>query len=557
MKKIPLKYWIVGGLLLVMIGVVIYLSAQPQDITSQLTEWYKATFPRFIVNPRFFGYPTLIRESAHIYEYFLVGLLVAILFANSKHRGRRMIYAILLCAVISNLDQLSKPFLSGREYDAKDLIYDALGYVTAILLVNLVHVLFLKYRKMKNEEKELRQQKKEMQKNISGILIAALWETPYHIPADINWELLYQELKIQAVASLSEPWRAQCNQIPVAITEQWQANNKRQMAHFLRLLYAQAALVRLLQEKGLHPVILKGCAAAIYYPQPELRTMGDVDLLMPPEEFDRCLQIMTEDGYVIPKKEHFKGYHVEMLKGGMHFEVHHKPAGVEENERGEYFMQLILQGFSNIKYNEVSQSMIPMLPPLQNGLVLLLHIEKHLKEGLGLRQIIDWMFFAKEYLTDKAWEEDYRPVFSKGRLEELAIAVTRMCQIYFGLPEENMSWCEKADAKVCENLLAYILEQGNFGIKEKNTGPGANVLSRNGTGINFIKSLQRNGARNWKALEKYPQLRCFAWAYQICHYVKGAFLREKSFARTWQDFRTATKRKRLLKKLGMYQSKVG
>lgn len=549
MKKIPLKFWIVGSLLLVTLGVVVYLSAQPQEITSQLTEWYKATFPRFIVNPRFFGYPTLIRESAHIYEYFLVGLLVAILFANSKHRGRRMIYAILLCAVISNLDQLSKPFLSGREYNAKDLIYDALGYITAILLVNLVHVLFLKYKKMKKQEKKLLQQKKKMQKNISGILTSSLWNTPYPISADVDWELLYQELKVQAVASLSESWRAQCNELPVAVSEQWRNDNKRQMAHFLRLLYAQEEIIHLLQEEGVHPVILKGCAAAIYYPQPELRTMGDIDLLVLPEEFDQSLQVMTQHGYVIPKEENLKRYHVNLFKDGVHFELHHKPAGVEENERGEYFMQWILQGLSNVEQREVSQSVVPMLPTLQNGLVLLLHIEKHLKEGLGLRQIIDWMFFAEKHLQDEAWETEYQPVFSKGNIEELAIVVTRMCQIYLGLPEKNMTWCANADSKLCENLFDYIMEQGNFGKKKQGTEYGAGVLTRNGSGLDFLKNLQKNGEHNWKALEKHPKLRCFAWIYQICYYICKAFSRENAIKKLWSDFKVAKRRKRLLKKI--------
>lgn len=556
MKKIPFKYWLVGGLLVILLGLVVYLSAQPAELTSQLTAWYKETFPRWIVNPRIFGHPTTIRHAAHMYEYFLVGAVVGVLFAKSDKRGRRMLMALLICIVISNVDQLSKPYLSGREYDTVDLIYDAMGYVTAILFVNLVHAIFFKYKKEKKEKEELLIEKKMMQQAVTGILTASLWKGDYEIPAEADWKNIYQELKTQAVASLAEPWRAQCNEISVAVSEQWRNDNKRQMAHFLRLLYAQEEVIRLLQEEGLHPVILKGCAAAIYYPQPELRTMGDIDIFVSPEEFDQSLQVMIQHGYAIPKGENFKRYHVNLFKDGMHFELHHKPAGIEENERGEYFMHFILQGFSNIKYNEVSQSMIPMFPPLQNGLVLLLHIEKHLKEGLGLRQIIDWMFFAEEYLTDAAWETEYQPVFSKGKIEELAVIVTRMCQIYLGLSEKNMTWCANADPKLCESLFAYIMEQGNFGVKERSTSHGANVLSRNGTGVNFFKTLQRNGERNWDLLKRYPKLKCFAWAYQICYYVRSAFSREHAIARTWKDFRAATKRKRLLKKLGMYQSKV-
>ena len=45
-----------------------------------------------------------------------------------------------------------------------------------------------------------------------------------------------------------------------------------------------------------------------------------------------------------------------------------------------------------------------MFPPLENGLVLLGHINQHLEEGLGLRQILDWALYVDKALDDDAWE---------------------------------------------------------------------------------------------------------------------------------------------------------
>lgn len=556
MKKTYLKYLLVGLLLVGILCTIVYLSGQSSDETSQLTEWYSTTFPYWIVYPEIFGYTVTLRDSAHIYEYLLLGLIVATLLVKQKHRFWRMGGAVLLCALISNLDQLSKPFLSGREYDAGDLIYDAIGYVTDILLVNLVHALYLKHKNSKEEKKMVLQERKMMHQALFDIVKASLWNTPCELPDSADLNVLHEEMHMQAIAALPDGWVKQSVSLPPALAEKWKKENMRQIMFFLRILYLQDALINLLETEGLHPVILKGCAAAVAYPQPELRAMGDVDILVPLEEFDRCLQIMTAHGYTIPVEEHFKGYHVNLRKDGIHFELHHRPAGVEDNQRGEYLMQVITQGFQSIAKREVSECTVPMLPPLQNGMVLLLHIEKHLKEGLGLRQIIDWMMFAHNHLDDDTWKNAYQTVFAKGGLEELAMTVTRMCQIYLGLSTEKITWCAKADRKLCDSLMEYIMEQGNFGVKERKTGHGANVLSRNGIGMDFIKNLQRNGERNWKVLEKYPNLRCFAWTYQICHYVYSAFFRENAITRTWQDFKTSTKRKHLLKKLGMYQTRV-
>ena len=54
---------------------------------------------------------------------------------------------------------------------------------------------------------------------------------------------------------------------------------------------------------------------------------------------------------------------------------------------------------------ELDDFLIPVLPSLQNGLVLMLHIVKHLKSGLGLRQIIDWMMYVDKQLDNEKWEE--------------------------------------------------------------------------------------------------------------------------------------------------------
>lgn len=537
MKKIPLKFWIVGSLLLVMLGVVVYLSAQPREITSQLTQWYKDTFPRFIVNPRFFGYPTLIRESAHIYEYFAVGLLVAILLTNGKHRGRRILYALLICVAISNLDQLSKPFLSGREYNPKDLIYDAMGYITAILVVNLVDIVRLRYKKEKEQEQVMKQAREAIMQPVFTALKAALWNLPYDVPNVELAESMHKEMKLQAVAGLVSP-----------LMPQWKKESMGQIMFFLQLAHEQNELIQLLQHEGLHPVIVKGCAAAVYYPQPELRAMGDIDVLVPVVEFEQALQVMVANQYTIWEEERFNNYHVNLRKHNIHFELHHKPAGIEEDARGSALMQMIAEGFSNIEEREVSGYMVPMLPPLQNGLVLLLHIEKHLKEGLGLRQIIDWMLFVNQHITDEDWETEYRAVFAAVKLETLAVTVTRMCQLYLGLSEE-FTWCHSASQSVCQNLMSYIIEQGNFGEKKKREEYGANVLTRNGSGIQFFKNLQKNGEQNWAILPKHPKLRCFAWAYQICHYVKQIFSREDPIGTTVKDLIVAGKRKRLLKKL--------
>lgn len=85
---------------------------------------------------------TNIRRVAHTVEFFFVGLFasttVACLGECLPCARFRYALAALFCAVCSVGDQVHKIFVPGRHFDMIDLGFDAVGYVTAMLLVLLV-----------------------------------------------------------------------------------------------------------------------------------------------------------------------------------------------------------------------------------------------------------------------------------------------------------------------------------------------------------------------------------------------------------------------------------
>ena len=60
-------------------------------------------------------------------------------------------------------------------------------------------------------------------------------------------------------------------------------------------LWEQQELGKVLQ--GIPYLVLKGACAAIYYPDPMRRTLGDIDLLVPPEHFAAAYRAMEKAGY--------------------------------------------------------------------------------------------------------------------------------------------------------------------------------------------------------------------------------------------------------------------
>lgn len=86
-----------------------------------------------------------IRRVAHTVEFFFVGLFASLVAACLDKRVSptrlRCVSVLAFCAVCSVGDQVHKIFVPGRHFDMIDLGFDAVGYVTAMLLVLLAAAL--------------------------------------------------------------------------------------------------------------------------------------------------------------------------------------------------------------------------------------------------------------------------------------------------------------------------------------------------------------------------------------------------------------------------------
>ena len=71
------------------------------------------------------------------------------------------------------------------------------------------------------------------------------------------------------------------------------------------MLDAVADILRLTAGAGCDLVLLKGCSTCVrYYPEPHLRTMGDVDLLVGAEDWRRVEAMLRADGFVDTNATH-------------------------------------------------------------------------------------------------------------------------------------------------------------------------------------------------------------------------------------------------------------
>ena len=65
------------------------------------------------------------------------------------------------------------------------------------------------------------------------------------------------------------------------------------------LLFLTRDLVRLLEERGIPVLVLKGCGVAELYPVPELRKSGDVDVLIPGNCVEAAAELLEKEGFSV------------------------------------------------------------------------------------------------------------------------------------------------------------------------------------------------------------------------------------------------------------------
>ena len=375
------------------------------------------------------------------------------------------------------------------------------------------------------------------EQNLLQALQKSLWEADIAIPDDTDWDAVIEEARRQAVLSV----------VIAAAPKQIQDQRKSQAsigtAVFIRNLHYQNQLYLLLKENGIPMVILKGTAAAVYYDKPYQRTMGDIDFLVPREYFDSAKEILAQNGYTIEEDPRYQR-HIDVLIDQICFEMHRYFS--DENVNIEKY---VIEGLKNIELYSIYGIEFPALPKLANGLVLLAHLVHHMQDGLGLRQIIDWMLYVDKELNDSFWEESFGAAARDTGLETVAIVATEMCRMYLGL-KADINWCKTADPQTCTELLENVFLSGNFNTKQ-GTGSLVETTVTNLKRQGFFSYLQTAGEHNWKAYHRHRWLKPFCRFYQIGRYARQGLRTKRSGKQILQDIERGNKRIELLKKLNI------
>lgn len=229
--------------------------------------------------------------------------------------------------------------------------------------------------------------------------------------------------------------------------------------HYLRQLLksegqqrAVAALCQAFRDAGIDHMLLKGCRMKGLYPKAELRYMGDADILIRPEQYDRIRPIMRQLGY---REKSETDHELPWVSDGLYVELHKMLIPSYNKDLYAYYgdgWQLAAAGDGSEYF----------MKPEDEFIYLFTHFAKHYRDGgVGCRYVVDLWLWRRNY---PAMDERYiRKIMETMQMERFYGNILALIDYWFaGGP----------GSETLDILTEFIFSSGSWGADE------VRVLSR-------------------------------------------------------------------------------
>lgn len=262
-------------------------------------------------------------------------------------------------------------------------------------------------------------------------------------------------------------------------------------------------------------ISFKGLVVKECYPVPELRTFGDVDIIIRREDRAKSHDMMVRNGY---KPEAMDGGVVYAYKKDKEFYEFHTTLNSERTKLSEYMSDYwscakVKEGFTYEFDKDFHLS------------YLISHIEKHVNcSSAGVRLYLDIALYIKKY-REQLDLDRVRNILKECKLERFYDTVLYLCYRWF---ETEKLFKEELTDEQFESFCLFTLRGGTFGNIQKSQGADSEIRrSMNSKGkisktriiLAHIFPYYREVRRMYPFFDGKPYLLPFGW---VVHWFKAA-----------------------------------
>lgn len=342
---------------------------------------------------------------------------------------------------------------------------------------------------------------------------------------DINWANIYAESIHQAVVLyVSNAVSPYTDLIPKDIFGKWLALSGKTYTKNSVVSDHQEKVIRLLNNNNYKYVVLKGLVSASYYNNPDMRMLGDVDILIEKDKTDEIVEKLIAE-FDLKKHTDVEHYcHISLQNESMTVEAHFEIPGIPDGEKGEYTKDFVKNILVDTKELEADTHKFIVPNDLYHGIVILLHMLHHMTgEGLGLRHLCDWGAFVNKTSNMDFWNAEMIPYLKKMGLYTYTSIITSVCKKYFGIDTPQGLFI--ADDDICEEIMVDIFRSGNLGKKNEQYTKSALLVSQSSDGKEnksnltiLFEKLDSAVKSHWPWLRKWKILLPLAYVYFALKY---------------------------------------
>ncbi len=269
-----------------------------------------------------------------------------------------------------------------------------------------------------------------------------------------------------------------------------------------------------LSEQGIEHIVMKGFVLREFYPVPELRTFGDIDLVIRQSDREKTHQWMLQQGFQVKTDwEPVFSY----KKEAEFYELHTRIMEVDVSDKADY--QVYFDGAWN-HTREIAPHRYEFTPEF-HFLYLLTHIAKHVVgSGAGIRMYLDVAVFLQHYGDSLDWAYVRRQLDALA-LTEFAGTVLTLVQSCFGVTAP-FAW-KKIRPDTLSGFLEFTMKGGIFGKEAQSSGVNSlkkesratGEVSRTGTLAKRLFPPAKAIQSRYTYLEKRPWLLPAAWVHRL------------------------------------------
>lgn len=222
------------------------------------------------------------------------------------------------------------------------------------------------------------------------------------------------------------------------------------VGHNYKNLTVQSVILEKLKESGIKCVVLKGSSVSCNYPEPMLRTYGDIDILVAEEDYEKSIDILTESKER-DKLASMHGFHYEFYYEGILVEIH---KAVSDYGRDEEDIKMYMKNaLEQINTKCIEHFSFPVLAEDYQAITLLLHTKRHyLENNLVLKLLLDWAMYIDK-ADENLWNEKIYPLLKGLGLSRWADALNCVCEKYL-----NINCTNKIHKRYDDNITDDLAE---------------------------------------------------------------------------------------------------